>query len=245
MHRLFALALAAALAACATANDQRSSAAFDWFEYAGSDPVRAHVTPAANDYLNPILQGFYPDPSITQVGGDYYLVTSTFAFFPGIPVFHSRDLVNWTQIGNAIDRPGMLDFGRLGLSRGVFAPTIEHHDGMFYIANTCVDCGGNFIITARHPSGPWSDPVWICGVGGIDPSLFFDDDGAVYLMNNDAPPEPPLYSGHRAIWICQIDPVTLQPITEPRVLINGGVRRDERPIWIEGPHIYKHDGYYY
>lgn len=245
MARLFALALAAALAACATAGDRRRVAAFDWFEYRGSDPVRTEAAPAAEEYLNPILQGFYPDPSITQAGQDYYLVTSTFAYFPGIPVFHSRDLVNWTQIGNAIDRPGMLDFGRLGLSRGVFAPTIEHHDGVFYISNTCVDCGGNFIITARDPAGPWSDPVWIRGVGGIDPSLFFDDDGAVYLMNNDAPPEPPLYSGHRAIWIRRIDPVTLQPLAEPRVLINGGVRREERPIWIEGPHIYKHDGYYY
>lgn len=182
MRRILALTLAAALAACATAADDTRSAAFDWFEYRGSDPVRAHAAHAANEYLNPILQGFYPDPSITQVGEDYYLVTSTFAYFPGIPVFHSRDLVNWTQIGNAIDRPGMLDFGRLGLSRGVFAPTIEHHDGVFYIANTCVDCGGNFIVTARDPAGRWSDPVWIRDVGGIDPSVFFDDDGAVYQI---------------------------------------------------------------
>jgi len=230
------------LAACASAPP---AARFEWFAYSGADPVRETITASADAYLNPILQGFYPDPSITQVGTDYYLVTSTFAYFPGIPVFHSRDLVNWTQLGNAIDRPGMLDFGNLGLSRGVFAPTIEHHDGVFYIANTCVDCGGNFIIRAENPAGPWSDPVWIPQVGGIDPSLFFDDDGAVYLMNNDGPPGAPQYDGHRAIWIRQIDPQTLQPISEARVLIDGGVRFEEKPIWIEGPHIYKHGDYYY
>ena len=97
---------------------------------------------------------FYPDPSITRVGDDYYLVNSTFTWFPGIPVFHSRDLVNWTQIGNAIDRPDQLDFKTLGLSRGVFAPDISWHDGTFFILNTCVDCGGNFVITAKNPAGP-------------------------------------------------------------------------------------------
>lgn len=234
--------LGASLAACASAPQ---TARFEWFAYSGADPVRESIAAGADQYLNPILQGFYPDPSITQVGADYYLVTSTFAYFPGIPVFHSRDLVNWTQIGNAIDRPGMLDFGNLGLSRGVFAPTIEHHDGVFYIANTCVDCGGNFIVRAENPAGPWSDPVWIPAVGGIDPSLFFDEDSAVYLMNNDGPPGAPQYDGHRAIWIRQIDPQTLQPISEPRVLIDGGVRFEEKPIWIEGPHIYKHGDYYY
>lgn len=220
-------------------------ARFEWFEYSGADPLADGREPGLGDYRNPILSGFYPDPGITQVGGDYYIVTSTFAYYPGIPVFHSRDLVSWTQLGNAIDRPGMLDFGKLGMSRGVFAPTITHHDGVFYIANTCVDCGGNFIITARDPAGPWSDPVWLPQVGGIDPSLFFDTDGAVYLMNNDAPPEPPLYDGHRAIWMRAIDPKTFQSISEPVVLINGGVRREDKPIWIEGPSIYRHDGWYY
>ena len=173
-----AMLAAVAIAAPAEAAETAPVAAFDWFEYRGSDPVDATLDPGADDYRNPILQGFYPDPSITRAGDDYYLVTSTFAFFPGIPVFRSRDLVSWTQIGNAIDRPDQLDFGRLGLSRGVFAPAIEHHDGLFYILNTCVDCGGNFIITTRDPAGPWSDPIWLPDLeGGIDPSLFFDEDG--------------------------------------------------------------------
>jgi alpha-N-arabinofuranosidase len=230
-----------ALAGPATAQEAR----FAWFDYAGSNPADAASPAGPDDYRNPILAGFYPDPSIVRVGADYYLVNSTFAWFPGIPVFHSRDLVHWTQIGNAINRPSQLDFGRLGLSRGVFAPAIAWHDGLFYIANTCVDCGGNFIVTARDPAGPWSDPVWLPGVGGIDPSLFFDDDGRAWLINNDEPPEAPRYDGHRAIWIQQFDTHTLQPFGPRRVLLDGGVDPSTNPIWIEGPHILKVDGWYY
>lgn len=221
-----------------------TAARFEWFTYEGRDEVFEGPI-AADEYRNPVLAGFYPDPSITRADEDYYLVNSTFAYFPGIPVFHSRDLVNWTQIGNVIDRTGMLDFSGLGLSRGVFAPTIEYHDGLFYVANTCVDCGGNFIVTAEDPAGPWSDPVWLPEVGGIDPSLFFDEDGKVYLMNNDAPVGEPRYEGHRAIWIREVDPETLQSVSEPIVLIDGGVRPEENPIWIEGPHIYHVGDYYY
>jgi xylan 1,4-beta-xylosidase len=177
---LLALALSATIA-----NAAPTTATFTHFTYQGSDPVDAQVKAAPGQYRNPILNGFYPDPSVTRVGKDYYLVNSTFAYFPGIPVFHSTDLVHWTQIGNAIDRPGMLDFKRLGLSRAVFAPAIEQHDGTFYILNTCVDCGGNFLITAKDPKGPWSDPVWLPTVGGIDASLFFDDDGKAWILNND------------------------------------------------------------
>src|SRR5690606_12734462 len=107
-------------------------------------------------------------------------------------------------------------------SRGVFAPTIEYHEDVFYVANTCVDCGGNFIVTAKDPAGPWSDPVWLPEVGGIDPSLFFDDDGSVYVMNNDEPLGGSTYDGHRAIWIRKVDPETFQPIEKPVVLIDGG-----------------------
>lgn len=241
--RFAALAWALALGAAACAS-VAPKARFERFVYEGRDAVFADAVADA-DYRNPILAGFYPDPSATQVGGDYYLVTSTFAYFPGIPVFHSTDLASWTQIGSVIDRSGMLDFDGLGLSRGVFAPTIAHHDGMFYVADTCVDCGGNFIVTADDPAGLWSDPVWLPDVGGIDPSLFFDDDGRVYLMNNDAPESAPRYDGHRAIWIREIDPGTFQSIGAPIVLIDGGVRPEENPIWIEGPHIYKVDGRYY
>ncbi len=217
---------------------------FDWFEYRGNDPVFDAPVPPGS-YRNPILAGFHPDPSITRAGDRFYLVTSTFAFFPGIPVFESADLVHWKQIGNVIHRPSQLDFDGLGMSRGVFAPTIEYHDGIFYVANTAVDSGGNFIAMARNPAGPWSDPHWLPGIGGIDPSLFFDDDGRVYLLNNDAPKEKPRYEGHRAIWMQELDLAKMTPVGPREVLIDGGVDPSSNPIWIEGPHIFKRDGWYY
>ena len=237
-----ALIAAAGLAGPATANEAR----FDWFDYAGSDPVDATLRIGPGQYRNPILPGFYPDPSLTRAGEDYYLVNSTFAWFPGIPVFHSRDLVHWTQIGNAIDRPDMLDFRGLGLSRGVFAPAISHHDGTFYIVNTCVDCGGNYVVTARDPAGPWSDPVWLPDLeGGIDPSLFFDADGRAWIVNNGAPEGAERYPGHRAIWIQQFDPVALRTTGARRVLVDSGVDPSANPRWIEGPHLFHEDGFYY
>jgi len=195
-------------------------------------------------YENPILPGYFPDPSIERVGDDYYLINSSFAYYPGIPVWKSRDLVDWVQIGNAIDRPGMLDFSGLATSRGVFAPDLSFHGGTFYIVNTCVDCKGNFLITAKDPAGPWSDPVWL-PFGGIDPSLFWDDDGTAWIVWNDAPAETPRYDGHRAIWLQQFDPKTNSLVGDKRVVVDGGVDPAKNPVWIEGPHIYKKDGHYY
>jgi alpha-N-arabinofuranosidase len=232
------LVLWAVLAAPAAAAEAR----FDWFDY------QSHERPlavSADQYRNPVLPGFHPDPSLTRVGEDYYLVTSTFAYFPGLPVFHSRDLVTWTQIGNAIDRPGQLSFDGLGLSRGVFAPDITHRDGTFYILNTCVDCGGNYLLTAKDPTGPWSDPIWIKEVDGIDPSFFFDIHGTTWLLNNGPPEGTPLYDGHRAIWIQQFDLAARRPVGPRKVLVNGGVDLSTKPIWIEGPHIFRRNGWYY
>ena len=219
-------------------------ARFDWFEYRGADPIDAIATADARHYRNPILAGFYPDPSIERVGEDYYLVNSSFAYFPGIPLFHSRDLVTWTQIGNVIDRPGQFAFGAIGLSRGIFAPDITYHRGVFYLVSTCIDCGGNFVLTATDPAGPWSDPVWV-DIDGIDPALFFDDDGSAWILNNGPPVGTPLYDGHRAIWIQRFDERALQPVGPRTLLINGGVDLAARPIWAEGPHLFRKDGWYY
>ncbi|WP_370170911.1 MULTISPECIES: glycoside hydrolase family 43 protein [Hyphomonas] len=247
-----ALAIALAMVTACGAPDaptqqtvtETSDASFSYFTYSGSDPV-FDAPLEENQARNPILAGYYPDPSIVKVDTEYYLVNSSFTHFPGIPIFRSQDLVNWTQIGNVIDRPDMLDFSGLTVSRGVFAPTIEFHDGLFYVINTCVDCGGNFIVTASDPAGPWSDPQWLPHVGGIDPSLFFDEDGKVYILNNDAPEGEPLYEGHRAIWIREVDAETFEPIGEAVVAVNGGVDLSQQPVWIEGPHLYKVDGTYY
>ena len=216
-------------------------ARFDWVSYAGTDGADV----PDGSYRNPVLAGFYPDPSVVRVGADFYLVNSTFSWFPGIPVFHSRDLVHWTQIGNAIDRPGQLDFKRLGMSRGIFAPDISHHDGRFFIVTTCVDCGGNFVITAADPKGPWSDPIWLPSVEGIDPSLVFEDDGSASIVNNRAPVGPPRYEGHRALWIERFDPRALKMLGNPRMIVDGGVDPTTKPVWIEGPHIFRADGRYY
>jgi len=233
--------LAAMVMLAATDVQSSSVARFDWFEYRGDD---RQLEPGPGKYGNPILQGFYPDPSVVRVGADYYLVNSTFAWFPGIPVFHSRDLVNWSQIGNAIDRPTQLNFAKMTMWQGVYAPDISWHNGLFYILNTCVGCGGNFVITARNPAGPWSNPSWL-PIEGIDTSLFFDDDGTAWILNNGEPTGKPRYEGHRAIWLQQFDAKRLKPIGPRRVIVDSGVHPEQNPIWIEGPHILKKDGLYY
>lgn len=218
--------------------------AFESFSYTGRDSVFETPLPAGH-YQNPILAGYYPDPSICRVGDDYYLINSSFAHFPGIPIFHSRDLVNWRQIGHVVTRADQLNYDQLGITRGIFAPAISHHNGTFYVICTMVDAGGNFIMTAKDPAGPWSDPIWL-DFDGIDPSIFFDEDGRAWIVNNGNPPDNrPLYQGHRAIWIQEFDPRTNQ-MTGPRsIIVNGGVDLSRKPVWIEGPHIYKRNGWYY
>ena len=218
-----------------------STASFDYMEY---QAVNEAADAPAGSYRNPVIPGFHPDPSIVRVGDDFYAVTSTFSWFPGLPILHSTDLVNWTLIGNAIDRPGQMDFSGLGTNRGLFAPAITHHDGKFWIVNTCIECGDNFLITADDPAGPWSDPTWL-DFGGIDPSLYFADDGTAWIVYNDAPPTEPRYEGHRAIWMQQFDAETMQVLPERTLLVDGGVDPSTNPIWAEGPHIYHVDGWYY
>lgn len=238
------LLLLLAVALQGRAADPAPPVFFDWFEYSGRDVAFESPLPDG-DYRNPILAGFHADPSIVAANGRFYLVNSSFTYFPGIPVFESVDLVHWTQIGNVITRPTQLDFDGLGVSRGIFAPAISYHDGTFYVVSTAVDSGGNFIATARDPAGPWSDLHWLPDIGGIDPSLFFDADGKVYLLNNDAPEGPLRYEGHRAVWMQQIDLAAFQPVGPRRVLIDGGVEPAKQPIWIEGPHLYQRGGWYY
>jgi alpha-N-arabinofuranosidase len=197
-------------------------------------------------FANPVLAGFYPDPSICRVGDVYYLVNSTFTYYPGIPVFRSKDLVNWKLIGYVIDRPDELDYDSLGVSRGIFAPAIRYHKGLFYITCTFVDGGGNFVVTAKDPAGPWSNPVWLPQVSGIDPSLFFDENGKSYLLYNSvAPDDQPLYQGHRTIRMRGFDVERLRVMDDERILVNGGTDIARKPVWIEAPHIFKVSGHYY
>ncbi|MEG1012095.1 MAG: glycoside hydrolase family 43 protein [Ruthenibacterium sp.] len=140
------------------------------------------------EFENPILPGFYPDPSTCRVGDDFYLINSSFEFFPGVPLFHSRNLVQWAQIGNCLDRPSQLPLQNAGISDGIYAPTLRHHNGCFYMitSNRCAGIGNHFFVTAHAAEAPWSEPVWIKNPdgtipGGVDPSLFFDEDGRVYF----------------------------------------------------------------
>lgn len=179
-------------------------------------------------YTNPIIPGFYPDPSVCRVGSDYYLVTSTFEFFPGVPVFHSKDLVNWQQIGHCLTRTSQLPLKEARPSGGIYAPTIRHHDGVFYMVTTNVSYGGNFYVTTTDPAGEWSEPIYV-DQGGIDPSLFFDDDGKVYFTSNAD-----------GMCTCEIDIATGKKLTPSTPVWTGTGGR-----YPEAPHLYKIDGVYY
>ena len=186
------------------------------------NPFKAAVdTDAKITYQNPVIPGFYSDPSITRVEDDYYLVTSTFEYFPGVPVFHSKDLVNWKQIGHAIHRTDQLPDGL-----NIFAATLRYNDGIFYMITTNIGGKGNFFVTATDPAGPWSDPVWV-NVPGIDPDLFFDDNGKVYTIGS-------------SFELFEIDPKTGEVLEAfGQVWATTGGR------YAEAPHIYKKDGWYY
>ncbi|MEY4489989.1 MAG: hypothetical protein RIQ79_2497, partial [Verrucomicrobiota bacterium] len=247
---LFALALAlasfchASAATAAVTAAEASWAEFSSFSYEGHDPLFEHAPVKSNDFYNPILAGFYPDPSICRVGEDFYLINSSFSYYPGVPIFHSRDLVNWTQLGHVLDRPSQLDLDGLPVSSGIFAPAITWHDGLFYMITTTIRGIGNFYVTATNAAGPWSEPQRL-KFDGIDPSFFFDDDGKAYVVHNGSPPDnQPLYNGHRAIWLWEFDPAT-KAVKNGRILVNGGVDISKQPVWIEGPHIFKRNGFYY
>ncbi len=191
-------------------------------------------------FNNPILPGFNPDPSICRVGDDFYLVTSSFTWYPGIPVYHSKDLVNWEIIGHAIDRPGMIDMNGINDNDGIWAVTIRHYDGLFYLITTGSKCGGNFYLTATDPKGPWSDPVWLKEAPGIDPSLFWDDDGKCYYTGNTWDFKKS-WPSQCAVWMQELDLNKKELVGERKTLAYGHANN---ATYAEGPHIYKIDNKY-
>lgn len=193
---------------------------------------------------NPVIPGFHPDPSVCRVGQDYFLVTSSFEYFPGVPLFHSQDIVHWRQIGHVLTRPGQLSFPNWQPSLGIFAPTIRYHGGTFYMVTTNASDRGNFYVHTRAPFGEWSDPIWV-EQGGIDPSLFFDHDGRVYLTSTETLhfPLPEEVDPTAPFWGAQqseIDIETGKLLTEPRRIWNGTGGR-----FPEGPHLYRINDRYY
>ena len=217
--------------------------------YEGNDQVYVDNPLQDNEYYTPILQGCYPDPAITRKGDDYYLVCSSFAMFPGVPIFHSNDLVNWTQLGHVLDRTSQLDVHDTGISQGVYAPGITYnpHNDTFYMIVTAFAGGlGNIVVKTKDPKQGWSDPIKL-DFGGIDPSISFDEDGKGYIVHNDAPDKgKELYNGHRVIkiWEYDVENDKVIPGTD-KIIVDGGVDISENPIWIEAPHIYKKNGGYY
>lgn len=179
-------------------------------------------------YENPVISGFHPDPSVCRVGDDFYLVNSTFQFFPGVPVFHSQDLIHWELIGHCLTRRSQIALGEAEAGGGIYAPTIRYHDGTFYMIVTNVTSGGNLIVTATNPAGPWSDPVWV-NQDGIDPTLFWDEETCYYVGTSQG-----------SIVLFEIDPTTGEHLTETKPIWKGTGGR-----WPEGPHLYKKDGWYY
>lgn len=230
-------------------NSQNKTPLFTNFVYKGDDNIYKENPLNSDEFYTPILQGCYPDPAITRKGDDYYMVCSSFAMFPGVPVFHSKDLVNWTDLGGVLNDVSKFNPHDTGISGGVYAPGITYnpHNDTFYMIVTAFSGGlGNIIVKTKDPMKGWGDPIKL-DFGGIDPSIFFDDNGKGYIVHNDAPAEgKELYNGHRVIkvWDYDVENDKVIPGTD-KVIVNGGTDLSKRPIWIEAPHLYKKDGSYF
>jgi xylan 1,4-beta-xylosidase len=195
---------------------------------------------------NPILPGFFPDPSICRVGDDFYIANSSFEWFPGVPIHHSRDLMNWKFIGHALTRKPQLDLRGVPDSAGVWAPSLSFADGQFWLIYTNLRNTGMgrpfkdleiFLTTAPEISGPWSEPIELNSVG-FDPSLFHDDDGRKWLVNMiwDFRKGRARFAG---IVIQEYDCKLRKLIgAQKKILEKNGAL-------LEGPNIYKRDGWYY
>jgi xylan 1,4-beta-xylosidase len=194
---------------------------------------------------NPILRGFNPDPSITRAGDDYYIATSTFEWYPGVQIHHSRDLVNWQLITRPLDRASQLDMTGNPNSGGIWAPCLTYADGLFWLVYTDVKhhtgvfkATHNYLVTASSIDGPWSEPVYL-NSSGFDPSLFHDSDGRKWIVNMD--------------WDWRYDRnrfagILLQEYDHDKAALTGPIERIFRGTGIgltEGPHLYRHGEYYY
>ncbi len=232
-----------------TKKTSKNSAIFSNAVYEGTDKVYIDNPLKPDEFYNPILQGCYPDPAITRKGDDYYMVCSSFAMFPGVPIFHSKDLVNWTDLGGVLNNVDEFNPHDTGISQGVYAPGITYnpHNDTFYMIVTAFSGGlGNIIVKTKDPMKGWGSPIKLA-FNGIDPCIFFDDDGKGYIVHNDAPDQgKELYNGHRVIkvWEYDVENDKVIPGTD-KIIVDGGVDLSKKPIWIEAPHLYKKDGSYY
>ena len=235
------------LIACACGRVGSGTAIFESFVYRGAGEC------AAPDgfYANPVMKGFYPDPSICRKDGDYYMVNSTFQYFPAVPVWHSTDLVQWEQCSSVLTSDAQIAFTRKKMNLGNYAPSISYNpdDGLFYVACTQVGGGlGNWYCTSPDPrSGSWDGPFVIEGVRGIDPEFYFDG-GKAYYLTCTSPADAHSqrrYEGEFAIVMWEFDCATGKICSGPRIIARGGARPEQEPKNLEGPHLFKKDGRYY
>ncbi len=230
-----------------TASVMAQDATFAYFKYSGNDKRYERQIDATKEFMNPVLSGFYPDPSICRKGDTYYLVNSSFSFFPGIPIFESKDMVNWQQIGHVLERESQLQLAEQWVSGGIYAPAISYNEKneTFYMITTNVGKGGNFYVKTKDPHNGWSDPIYLPKVDGIDPSFLFDNNGKAYIVHNAPVFGQADYDGQRAIRLLEFSVEGDSIIGDPVEIIRGGTHTTERPIWIEGPHLYHIGKYYY
>lgn len=247
------------------ANADNNLATFSYFEYTGEDDYyKDNPLPSDYNFYNPILSGWNSDPSICRKGNDYFMVTSTFCYYPGVPLYHSKDLVNWQLISNVLNRPSQLKYlpGQDLGKGGIYASTIRYnpHNNLFYMITTDVGAlpyshghgaggmlqGSHYYVTTTDPfKGEWSDPVWLPDIGGIDPDLFFDDDGSAYIIHKEDTYGKPKWSNNRALRIIRFDTATGKTFGDDMPFLEDGVGSEEQLPRDEGPHIYKINGYYY
>ena len=242
MKKLAILSLSMLLAVGA----QAQTARFDYFKYKGND-ARFNVSiDPTHQYYNPVLAGFYPDPSVCRVGDTYYLVNSSFTFFPGVPLSTSKDLVNWQPAGHVLDRPSQVPLKGQHVSGGIFAPAISYNkkNKTFYMITTNVGAG-NFFVKTKDPSKGWSEPIYLPKIDGIDPSFFFDDNGKGYIVHNGPVVGGADYEGQRAIRLFEFDVKGDSIKGDFKQILRGGTHVEEKPIWIEGPHLFKKGKFYY
>jgi len=246
LYLLFSIVGFSASAQNEKREEQPNKAYFDYFEYRGNDNSFKKKINLANQYFNPVVAGFYPDPSVCRKGEDYYLVNSSFSYYPGVPIWHSKDLVSWKQIGHVLDRPSQLKLNGLELSDGIFAPTIRYNEAnnTFYMICTVVNGIKNFLVKTNDLSKGWSEPILLPEVRGIDPSIYFDDNGKAYITNG-GPPSVSKYKGYKAIWLYEYDTQTDKIVGKGKRIAEGGIDTTKHPTWLEGPHIYKLKNKYY
>ena len=204
-------------------------------------PADDHEGGAGMTFPNPLIPGFNPDPSVVAVDGAYYLVTSTFEYLPGIPVYRSTDLTDWTHIGNVASRPEQVGVADVPTGGGVWAPTIRYRDGVFYVIVTvAMSPRGCVVFTATDPAGPWSDGTTIDGIGGIDPDLAWDDDGTAYVTFSGLYTSGEQAGQHLGIQQARVDLTAGKALEPPRSLWSGtGLK------FPEAPHLYRRGGYWY